>query len=96
MITKLIINDYQMFDISKNHGYTEPFKLAVCIQMFNHVDMIDYMPSLNGLDTSLAKKRLFRNHTQKYWNNLPYQKIIIPDIVSEYLYRIFNKPKNIF
>jgi hypothetical protein len=96
MITQIIIKEDQDFGISNNYGDVEPFNSALKAQLFNHVSLIDYMSSLNGFDTSLAKKRLLKNHIRKYWNNLPYQKFIIRNTVTEFLFHIFNKPKNIF
>lgn len=103
MITQIIINEDKDFSITNNYGDVEPFNSALKTQLFNIKAMIDFMDSLNGFDESLAKKRLLRNHTRKYWNYLPYNKFIIPNIVVGCLFRIYvegskktTKSKNIF
>ena len=100
MITQIIINEDKDLHISNNYGDVEPFNSALKIQMFYPV-----YQAINGLDNQLisrrllrnhTSRRLLRNHTRKYWHNLPYNKTNIKWVVNEYLFSIFNKPKNIF
>lgn len=91
MITQIIINEDKDIHISNNYGDVEPFNSALKIQMFYPV-----YQAITGLDNQLISRRLIRNHTRKYWHNLPYNKINIKWVVNEYLFSIFNKPKNIF
>ena len=91
MITQIIINEDKDIHISNNYGDIEPFNSALKTQMFYPV-----YQTVNGLDNRLISKRLLRNHIRKYWHNLPYNKTNIKWVVDEYIFAIFNKPKNIF
>ena len=101
MITQIIINEDKDIHISNNYGDIEPFNSALKTQMFYPV-----YQTVNGLDNRLISRRLLsnrlisrrllRNHIRKYWHNLPYNKTNIKWVVDEYLFAIFNKPKNIF
>ena len=91
MITQIIINEDKDIHISNNYGDIEPFNSALKAQMFYPV-----CQTVNGLDNRLISRRLLRNHIRKYWHNLPYNKTNIKWVVDEYLFAIFNKPKNIF
>lgn len=91
MITQIIINEDKDIHISNNYGDVEPFNSALKVQIFYPV-----YQTVNGLDNRLISRRLLRNHIRKYWHNLPYNKTNIKWVVDEYLFAIFNKPKNIF
>ena len=91
MITQIIINEDKDLHISNNYGDVEPFNSALKVQIFYPV-----YQTVNGLDNRLISRRLLRNHIRKYWHNLPYNKTNIKWVVDEYLFAIFNKPKNIF
>ena len=91
MITQIIINEDKDIHISNNYGDIEPFNSALKTQMFYPV-----YQTVNGLDNRLISRRLLRNHIRKYWHNLPYNKTNIKWVVDEYIFAIFNKPKNIF
>lgn len=91
MITQIIINEDKDIHISNNYGDVEPFNSALKVQIFYPV-----YQTVNGLDNRLISRRLLRNHIRKYWHNLPYNKTNIKWVVDEYIFAIFNKPKNIF
>lgn len=91
MITQIIINEDKDLHISNNYGDVEPFNSALKVQIFYPV-----YQTVNGLDNRLISRRLLRNHIRKYWHNLPYNKTNIKWVVDEYIFAIFNKPKNIF
>ena len=90
MITQVIINEDKDLRISNNYGDVEPFNSALKVQIFYPV-----YQTVNGLDNRLISRRLLRNHIRKYWHNLPYNKTNIKWVVDEYIFAIFNKPKNI-
>ena len=91
MITQIIINEDKDLHISNNYGDVEPFNSALKVQIFYPV-----YQTVNGLDNRLISKRLLRNHIRKYWNNLPYLKIMAREPVNTYLFECFNNHKNIF
>lgn len=91
MITQIIINEDKDLHIFNNYGDVEPFNSALKVQIFYPV-----YQTVNGLDNRLISRRLLRNHIRKYWHNLPYNKTNIKWVVDEYIFAIFNKPKNIF
>lgn len=92
MITQILIKKDKDFPISNNYGDVEPFNSALNSQIFHYLDLI----TSDGIDPILKAKRNIKNHTRKYWNNLPYTKFLIINAVSGYLFLNFNKPKNIF
>jgi hypothetical protein len=96
MITQILIKEDKDFSISNNYGDVEPFNSALIAQMLNIKATIAFIDSLNGFNESLAKKKLFKIYTRKYWNNLPYTKFLIPNTVMGCLFHMYNKPKNIF
>lgn len=95
MITQIIINEDKDFSISNNYGLPEPFNSALIVQIFNIKPTIELINSL-GISGTLVRKRVLKNYTRTRWNNLPYNKFLIPNAVGGYLFDIFNKPKNIF
>lgn len=94
MITQIIINKYKDKDIHiyDNYGDVEPFKSALKMQFVDDVSLIEYLYFFTGY----SKRITFTIHHQKHWDNILRKKFIIPRTVSEYLFSIFNKPKNIF
>lgn len=95
MITQILIKEDKDFSISNNYGDVEPFNSALIAQIFNVKAMTNFIDSL-GLSGRIVRKRVLKNYTRIYWNNLPYTKFLIPNAVGGYLFGIFNKPKNIF
>ena len=91
MITQIIINEDKDLHISNNYGDVEPFNSALKVQMFYPV-----YQAITGLDNQLISTRLLKNYTRTRWNNLPYNKFLIPNAVGMYLHKIFSNPKNIF
>ena len=92
MITQILIKEDKDLAISNNYGDTEPFNSAIKAQLFSNFEY----QALTGLDNQLIVKRKLRNHTRKYWQNLPFFKFSITEPIFEYIYPIFNKPKIFF
>lgn len=95
MITQIMIKEDEDFSISNYYGLPEPFNSDLIAQIFNIKTMIDFIDSLEISET-LVRKRALNIYTRTRWNNLPYNKFLIPNAVGMYLHQIFSNPKNIF
>jgi len=92
MITQIIINEHRDLGISNNWGQPEPFQSAVKIQMFSPLPF----EAIDALTNRHIINRKLRNYVRNKWQNVPYMKIVTSEPVNDYLFTIFNKPKNNF